>query len=213
MNKTIIIVGLCFVAIVFGAYKLGRIQVSDKIENSVFNSVYIPPTATPTNTPSPTPTPISENDVKWEKVKENISKKGLTLTEYKENVLYEIREMVSCDRKLILCLEGCRQEYSQFLDYRGEYYFVVDFDIFNISSIDFENSLSNFTLVDNDEGYSYNPAYTFQGKGDIQGVVKSNDFRRAEVAFIVPYDPKNYTQYVLKFKTPRQEVKFFPYKN
>lgn len=224
-RKSIIFIVLMLVS-VFAAYRLGAAQVKVSVEQKVFTTVQSP-TTTPTpmsavdtiavpnimntSTLFPTPTSIPTVDQRWEKFKGK-ARDGLTLKEAKKGEIYGIKELVSSDKKILIALEGCDKRYTEILSYRGKYFFVADVDIVNISQDDYMSCLSDYTLMDAEQYYSYNPSDVFRGRGDINGIVKSENMKRAEIAFEVPYDPENRTQYTLIFKSQPHDIRFFPYK-
>jgi hypothetical protein len=200
--------------------------------NSVFDSNYIAPTITtspilsptPTILPFPTLTPTPTNEDLWHKYKSNAGQNKTKLKESinSNNELFHVRDVVKLKNNLVVEFLGTNHQIQPYYPNPGET-FVVDIGILNLSSeqksqyIDF----SNFELKD-DKGYTYKPYVLYNGKGDVTGEIKREEYKRGEICFVVPLGEvefidnrpviKNSPKYTLIFKTRDESIVFDLYK-
>jgi hypothetical protein len=226
-HKTI--AGTLVLLVLLSIFNAIRLQSNDTPKKLITNNTFsagldnLKPTATPTLTVTPTtttPTPDAE-ETKLANMKKGVEEKGGVVRELELGVngTFNVQDCVFIGGTIYVSVLGSRKEEDYFLQQNGKHYFVVDFEMANFSKSDLFVDLSNFKIEDLNEGYAYNPSYTFNGKGDITGNLKPNEWRRAEIAFEVPYGVVEQdtegrfrivdkTKYGFIFKAPNQSVRF-----
>lgn len=168
---------------------------TEKAQTVAETPTQVEPKTVPTEIPKPSSTTITDQN--WELAKKDFEKLGAVLKEGENGGTYNPKEIVSINRSLLTTVEGFRTSIDNESYAQGKYYLIVDFTILNISTTNYSNSSSQFTLNDN-LGYTYDPTMIASTNGSLDGDITAKGERRGEIAFAVLDSQR---QFILHYNT------------